>query len=282
VNIDESLLEKVREISFKHAVINAVKHGGKADLKAVVSKVIGELPEIRGKIKECIEVIKNIVEGVNKLTYEELEKIARENWPELLEERHIEREKVLPPLHGAVEGKVVTRLAPNPDFPLHLGNARPALLSYWYAEMYKGKMILRFEDTDPRIKAPYPEAYNTIKEDLKWLGITWNEEYIQSLRLPLFYGIARKLIERGGAYIDLCDSKTIRTLRVQGKACPHRELPVEKHLEEFDKMLEGYYSEGEAVLRVKTDLNHPDVSVRDWIALRVIDTSKTPHPCSRR
>jgi glutamyl-tRNA synthetase len=278
VNIDESLLEKVREISFKHAVINAVKHGGKADLKAVVSKVIGELPEIRGKIKECIEVIKNIVEGVNKLTYEELEKIARENWPELLEERHIEREKVLPPLHGAVEGKVVTRLAPNPDFPLHLGNARPALLSYWYAEMYKGKMILRFEDTDPRIKAPYPEAYNTIKEDLKWLGITWNEEYIQSLRLPLFYGIARKLIERGGAYIDLCDSRTIRTLRVQGKACPHRELPVEKHLEEFDKMLEGYYSEGEAVLRVKTDLSHPDVSVRDWIALRVIDTSKTPHP----
>ena len=278
MSADELMLKKVREVSFKHAVINAIKHGGKADLKAVVSKVVRELPEIRGKIRECMEIIKSAVEEVNRLTYEKLEKIARENWPELLEERHVEREKVLPPLRGAVEGKVVTRLAPNPDFPLHLGNARPALLSYWYAEMYRGKMILRFEDTDPRIKAPYPEAYNTIKEDLKWLGISWSEEYIQSLRLPIFYSVARELIGRGGAYVDLCDSKTIKTLRVQGKACPHRELPVEKHLEEFDKMLEGHYGEGEAVLRVKTDLNHPDVSVRDWIALRIIDTSKTPHP----
>jgi len=278
VSVDELLLKKVREVSFKHAVINAAKHRGKADLKAVVSKVVGELPEIRGKIRDCMEIIKSAVEEVNRLTYEELERIARENWPELLEERHVEREKVLPPLRGAVEGKVVTRLAPNPDFPLHLGNARPALLSYWYAEMYRGKMILRFEDTDPRIKAPYPEAYSTIKEDLKWLGISWSEEYIQSLRLPIFYSVTRELIGRGGAYVDLCNSKTIRTLRVQGKACPHRELPVEKHLEEFDKMLEGHYGEGEAVLRVKTDLSHPDVSVRDWIALRIIDTSKTPHP----
>jgi len=278
VSVDELLLKKVREVSFKHAVINAAKHRGKADLKAVVSKVVGELPEIRGKIRDCMEIIKSAVEEVNRLTYEELERIARENWPELLEERHVEREKVLPPLRGAVEGKVITRLAPNPDFPLHLGNARPALLSYWYAEMYRGKMILRFEDTDPRIKAPYPEAYSTIKEDLKWLGISWSEEYIQSLRLPIFYSVTRELIGRGGAYVDLCNSKTIRTLRVQGKACPHRELPVEKHLEEFDKMLEGHYGEGEAVLRVKTDLSHPDVSVRDWIALRIIDTSKTPHP----
>lgn len=278
MSVDELLLKKVREVSFKHAVINAAKHRGKADLKAVVSKVVGELPEIRGKIRDCMEIIKSAVEEVNRLTYEELERIARENWPELLEERHVEREKVLPPLRGAVEGKVVTRLAPNPDFPLHLGNARPALLSYWYAEMYRGKMILRFEDTDPRIKAPYPEAYSTIKEDLKWLGISWSEEYIQSLRLPIFYSVTRELIGRGGAYVDLCNSKTIRTLRVQGKACPHRELPVEKHLEEFDKMLEGHYGEGEAVLRVKTDLSHPDVSVRDWIALRIIDTSKTPHP----
>lgn len=278
MSVDELLLKKVREVSFKHAVINAAKHRGKADLKAVVSKVVGELPEIRGKIRDCMEIIKSAVEEVNRLTYEELERIARENWPELLEERHVEREKVLPPLRGAVEGKVITRLAPNPDFPLHLGNARPALLSYWYAEMYRGKMILRFEDTDPRIKAPYPEAYSTIKEDLKWLGISWSEEYIQSLRLPIFYSVTRELIGRGGAYVDLCNSKTIRTLRVQGKACPHRELPVEKHLEEFDKMLEGHYGEGEAVLRVKTDLSHPDVSVRDWIALRIIDTSKTPHP----
>jgi len=268
----------VREVAFKHAIINAVRHGGKADFKAVVSKIVAELPEIRKNVREYIEIIKSTVEDVNKLTYEEQVKIARENWPDLLEERREEREKELPPLRGAIEGRVITRLAPNPDFPLHLGNARPALLSYWYARMYNGKMILRFEDTDPRIKAPYPEAYSIIREDLKWLGITWDEEYIQSLRLPIFYNIARELVKRRGGYIDLCDTKKIRTLRAQGKACLHRDLPVEKHLEELDKMLEGHYGEGEAVLRVKTDLSHPDVSVRDWIALRIIDTSKTPHP----
>jgi len=278
VSVDESLLRRVREVSFKHAVINAVKHSGRADLKAVASKVAAELPEIRKNMREYIEVIKSVVEEVNKLMYEEQLRIAKENWPELLEEKHVERERELPPLRGAVRGRVVTRLAPNPDFPLHLGNARPALLSYWYARMYEGKMILRFEDTDPRIKAPYPEAYNTIKEDLKWLGVEWDEEYIQSLRLPVFYSVARELIKRGGAYVDLCDTETIRALRAQGKACPHRELPAEKHLEEFDKMLEGHYGEGEAVLRVKTDLSHPDVSVRDWIALRIIDASRAPHP----
>jgi glutamyl-tRNA synthetase len=278
LSVDESLSRRVRDIAYKHAIINAVKHGGKADLKAVVSKIVAELPEIRKNIREYIEVIKITVEEVNRLPIEEQLKIAKENWPELLEEKREEREKELPPLKGAIQGKVVTRLAPNPDFPLHLGNARPALLSYWYAKIYSGKMILRFEDTDPRTKAPYPEAYSLIKEDLKWLGVTWDEEYIQSLRIPLFYSIAKDLIKRRGAYVDLCDTKSIRALRARGKACPHRELPVEKHLEEFDKMLEGHYGEGEAVLRVKTDLSHPDVSVRDWIAMRIIDTSKTPHP----
>jgi glutamyl-tRNA synthetase len=276
--VDESLLRRLREVAYKHAIINAVKHGGRADLKAVISKIVAEVPEVKKSIKEYMDVIKSTVDEVNKLSLEEQLKIARENWPDLLEEKREEREKELPPLKGAIHGKVVTRLAPNPDFPLHLGNARPALLSYWYAKMYNGKMILRFEDTDPRIKAPYPEAYNLIKEDLKWLGVVWDEEYVQSLRIPLFYSVAKELLKRGSAYVDLCDTKTIRALRARGKACPHRDLPVEKQLEEFDKMLEGHYGEGEAVLRIKTDLSHPDVSVRDWIAMRVIDTSKTPHP----
>ncbi|MCC6053680.1 MAG: glutamate--tRNA ligase family protein, partial [Desulfurococcaceae archaeon] len=278
MSVDESLLRRLREVAYKHAIINAVKHGGRADLKAVISKIVAEVPEVKKSIKEYMDIIKSTVDEVNKLPLEEQLKIARENWPDLLEEKREEREKELPPLKGAIHGKVVTRLAPNPDFPLHLGNARPALLSYWYAKMYNGKMILRFEDTDPRIKAPYPEAYNLIKEDLKWLGVVWDEEYVQSLRIPLFYSVAKELLKRGSAYVDLCDTKTIRALRARGKACPHRDLPVEKQLEEFDKMLEGHYGEGEAVLRIKTDLSHPDVSVRDWIAMRVIDTSKTPHP----
>lgn len=272
------MLEKIREVGFKHALLNAVKYNGKADLKAVTSKIIGEIPEVRGVLKDYIEVIRSIVDEVNKLTLEKQIEIIKSNWPELLEEKREVKEKDLTPLPNAVEGAVVTRFAPNPDYTIHLGNARPALLSYWYAEMYKGKMILRFEDTDPRIKSPYPEAYQMIKRDLAWLGVKWSQEYIQSLRIPLFYEVARKVIEKNGAYIDKCGEKEFKTLRKEGKACPHRNLPVETQLEEFDKMLSGYYGEGEAVLRIKTDLQHPDPSVRDWVAFRIIDTSKTPHP----
>jgi glutamyl-tRNA synthetase len=276
--LEKSLLEKVREVGFKHALLNAVKYDGRADLKAVTSKIIGELPEIRSVLREYIDVIRSIVEEVNKLPLEKQLEIVRSNWPELLEEKKEVREKELPPLPNAVEGAVVTRFAPNPDYTIHLGNARPALLSYWYAVMYKGRMVLRFEDTDPRTKSPYPEAYQMIKQDLEWLGVKWSEEYIQSLRIPLFYETAKKLIEKGGAYIDKCGEKEFKAWRREGRACPHRELPVETQLEEFDKMLSGHYGEGEAVVRVKTDLQHPDPSVRDWVAFRIIDTSRTPHP----
>ncbi len=278
MSLDKSLLEKVRETAYKYALLNAYKHGGRAELKPVVSKVIGELPEIRKYVREVIDLIKEVIDNVNSLKLEEQKRLIEQNWPELLTEERREERKELPPLPNAVEGKVVTRFAPNPDYTIHLGNARPALLSYWYAEMYDGKMILRFEDTDPRTKAPFPEAYEKIREDLKWLGIQWNEEYIQSMRLPLFYEVAAELIKRGGAYIDKCSDEEFKKYRMAGKACPHRDLDPSKHLEELDKILEGYYGEGEAVIRVKTDMKHPDPSIRDWVAFRIIDTSKTPHP----
>ncbi|RLG81707.1 MAG: glutamate--tRNA ligase [Thermoprotei archaeon] len=274
---EKSLLEKLREIAYKYALLNAYKHSGKAELKPVISKVIAELPEVRKNIREVLNVVKNVISEVNKLSIAEQERILKENWPELLEIRK-EEEKKLPPLPRAELGKVVTRFAPNPDYTIHLGNARPALLSYWYAEMYKGRLVLRFEDTDPRTKAPFPEAYEKIKEDLRWLGIKWDEEYIQSLRLPIFYEVAKELIAKGGAYVDRCSAELFRKYRDSGRACPHRNLAVDKQLEEFDKVLEGYYGEGEAAIRIKTDITHPDPSIRDWVALRIIDTSKTPHP----
>lgn len=276
--IDRSLLERVREVAYKHALLNACKHGGKADLKAVVAKVIAEVPEVRGVVKEIVALVKEVVDEVNKMSAEDQLRVIKQNYPELLAEKHVEEEKKLQPLPNAIKGKVVTRFAPNPDYVLHLGNARPALLNYWYAKMYDGKFILRFEDTDPRTKAPFPEAYHRIKEDLKWLGVSWDEEYIQSLRLPKFYEVTYELIKRDGAYVDTCSGREFNKYKVAGKPCPHRLQSVDRNLEEMDRVLSGHYGEGEVVVRVKTDMNHPDPSVRDWVAFRVIDTSKTPHP----
>ncbi len=271
---------EIRELALKYALLNAVKHEGKAQLGPVMSKIIGEKPEYRKIAKKIAKIVSEIVEEVNKKPLDEQRRILEEKWPELLTERKkVEKKAELPPLPNVEKYKVIkTRFAPNPDFVLHLGNARPALLSYEYAVKYKGKMILRFEDTDPRIKRPLAEAYKIIKEDLEWLGIKWDEEYIQSLRLNIYYDIARKLVEKGGAYVDLCKPEEFRKYRNSGKPCPHRDKPVEDQLELWDKMLEGYFGEGEAVLRVKTPLDYPDPSVREWVAFRIIDTSKTPHP----
>ncbi len=270
---------EIRKLTFKYALQNAVLHEGKAELKAVISKVIAEKPEVRSIIRNVIPLIKEIIEEVNRKPLAEQKRILQERYPELLEKRVVKEEKKLPPLPNVEKyGKVVTRFAPNPDFVLHLGNARPAILSYEYARMYKGKFILRFDDTDPKIKKPMPEAYDLIKDDLKWLGIRWDGEYVQSRRLEIFYDYATKLIKLGGAYVDTCDSNTFRKYRDNMKPCPHRNQSIEDALELWDKMLEGYFGEGEAVLRIRTDLNHPDPSVRDWVAFRIIDTNKNPHP----
>ncbi|ABM80402.1 glutamyl-tRNA synthetase [Hyperthermus butylicus DSM 5456] len=265
-------------------MLNAVGHGGRAAVGPVMGKIMAERPDLRPQAKQIVAIVREVVEEVNKLSLEEQKRLLEEKYSWVIEKKLQKRreavEKKLPPLPDAEEGRVVTRFAPNPDFVIHLGNARPALLSYEYAVMYRGKMILRFEDTDPRIKTPLPEAYELIREDLKWLGIRWDEEYIQSLRMHIYYDIARKLIEVGGAYVDDRSPEEFRRYRDEGRLedYPPRKRSVEENLELWDKMVSGAFGEGEAVLRVKTDPRHPDPSVRDWVAFRIIDTSRYPHP----
>ncbi len=271
--------ERIRELAYKYALLNAFLHNGKAVAKAVLGKIIAEDPELKRRIPEVIQVIEEVVKEVNKLSLKEQEKILSERYPKLLGKKPSVEEKKLPPLPNVDKYKqVVTRFAPNPDFVLHIGNARPAILSYEYARMYKGKFILRFEDTDPKTKSPKLEYYDLIKDDLRWLGLKWDEEYIQSKRMEIYYDYGRKLLELGKAYICTHSSSEIREMRKKGVRCECASLSIEDRLEMWDKMLEGAYGEGEAVYRVITDSKHPDPSVRDWIAFRIIDTDSYPHP----
>jgi len=266
-----------KEIAKKWAVYYRSKYD-RVDLNSIVSRLVAEFPEIKKDIKSIIKDIKEIVDEVNKITKDEAKRILEEKYPELLELKKEER-KGLPPLRNAVEGKVATRFAPNPSGYLHIGHARAIILSYEYARMYKGRFILRLEDTDPKVKKPMIDAYEKIKEDVEWLiNDKVREMYIQSERLEIYYDHIKRLIEMGYAYVDLCDKNTIARNRREGKACEHRDKDVEWNLEEFDKMLNGEYDEEEAVIRIKTDINHPNPSVRDWIAFRIINPEKNPHP----
>ena len=93
---------------------------------------------------------------------------------------------------------VVVRFAPSPTGYLHVGNARPALLNWLFARKSGGKLILRFDDTDTtRGTQEYADA---IEQDLKWLGLDWDESYRQSDRMALYEAAAKKLKASGRLY----------------------------------------------------------------------------------
>ena len=166
------------EVIRKHAIKNALDFG-KADKKAVLGKVLAESPELRDKVGEILPLIEQIVAEVNAMPKEQLEKDVKQF--EYIAKK--EKKVGLPELENP--GDVVLRFAPNPSGPLHLGHARAAVLNDEYAKQYKGKLVLRMEDTDPsRVD---PDAYKMIEEDLEWLGVVSHELVIQSERLEIYY-----------------------------------------------------------------------------------------------
>jgi glutamyl-tRNA synthetase len=268
----------LRELIHKSALLNAVRHDGKAQAGSVVGKILGEIPEYRNKVKELTALINEVIEEVNELSLDEQKHIVEKKWPETLGKEKAE-EKKLPPLPNVDKyPHVVTRYAPNPDCVLHLGSARAIVLCHEYAEMYKGTFILRFEDTDPKLKRPELEFYDLIREDLAWLGCKPDKEYIQSDRIPIYYEHAERLLKDGNAYVCTCRPEDFRKKILAQKPCDCRDLPVKENLRRWKMMFDGRYKEGEAVVRVKTELDHPNPAVRDWPALRVLDTEKHPHP----
>ena len=267
--------EKIR----KAAVLNAIRHEGRADAGAVLGNLLGENADLRPKAKELMPLVRHIVQEVNSTPTDKLNREASERWPDDLTRERPEEERKLPPLPNADKySMIVTRVAPNPDFVLHIGNARAAILSHDYAKMYKGKFIVRFEDTDPRLKKAQLKYYDLIREDLKWLECDWDEECIQSDRIPNYYAVGRTLLAKGAAYICECQPERWRQLVSSKTACPDRELSAAKQTERWEKMLNGGYGEGQAVYRVKTELSHPNPAVRDWPAFRIVDATKNPHP----
>ena len=106
---------------------------------------------------------------------------------------------------------VVGRFAPSPTGPMHLGNARTALLAWLDARARGGRFLLRFEDLDAgRVRPP---AYDLIRRDLAWLGLTWDQEYIQSQRLFLYQHALSQL----PTYRCTCTRKSI----LEAASAPH-------------------------------------------------------------
>jgi len=260
----------MRDLIYKHALLNAVEHDGKAEAQAVLGKVIAENPSLKGRIKEIIPEIKKIVDDVNSLSFDEQKSTLNKLGIKTEEKKIIQAG--LPELHNATKGKVVMRLAPYPSGPLHIGNARMVILNDEYVKRYKGKLLLVFDDTiGSEEKFVIPEAYKMIVDGLKWLDVKYHKVFYKSDRLKLFYQVSEQLIDKDAAYVCECDAETLRDNRKQGIACKHREQSVKINLKKWKLMLKGKYKEGKATVRLKTDMQHPNPAFRDRVLLRIAE-----------
>ena len=258
----------------KQVIKNAFQHRGKADLGAVMSKLLGDFPEYRKNTKDVIPLAKAEVDRVNSLAFDEIERIVHSSYPEFEVKEKKTQVHVLPELRN-VSDHVVMRLAPSPSGPLHIGHSRMAILNDEYVKRYGGKLILRIEDTNPANIDPV--AYTQIPADLEWLEVNVTSVVIQSDRMDIYYDVARDLIASGNAYVCTCKPEDFKKKLLESVACPHRNSDPGDNDSRFQKMLDGTYKPGEAVLVIKTELKHPNPSIRDWIAFRISDVMHPRH-----
>ena len=172
---------------------------------------------------------------------------------------------------GTYGGEVYTRFPPEPNGYLHIGHAKSICLNFTTAQKYGGRTNLRYDDTNP-VKEDM-EYVDSIEEDVKWLGFTWNKRLWASDYFDTMYEAAMELIRKGLAYVDDLSPDQIReyrgTLKEPGKESPYRNRSVEENLKLFREMRDGKYADGEKVLRAKIDMASPNINMRDPVIYRV-------------
>lgn len=176
-------------------------------------------------------------------------------------------------LPDAKVGQVVTRFPPEPSGYLHIGHAKAALLNQYFANEYKGKLIIRFDDTNPSKEKQ--EFEDSIIEDLRLLGIkgdriTYSSDYFQEM-----YDYCIQLIKEGGAYCDDTPTEKMREERMDGIASARRERTIEENLKIFTEEMKNGTEEGlKNCVRAKIDYKALNKTLRDPVIYRC---NLTPH-----
>ncbi|MCD4813649.1 glutamate--tRNA ligase [bacterium] len=121
-----------------------------------------------------------------------------------------------------MSGTIRVRFAPSPTGHLHIGGARTALFNYLYARRQGGTFVLRLEDTD--VERSTEESVQMILEDMKWLGLNWDEgpgvggdfgPYRQTERLDIYREKVNQLLDSGDAYYCFCSAESLDSMRKQ-------------------------------------------------------------------
>ena len=177
--------------------------------------------------------------------------------------------------NGLENNKLRFRFPPEPNGYLHIGHAASICLNFGLGLKYNAPVNLRFDDTNPAKEEQ--EFVDSIKQDIKWLGFTWDKELYSSDYFKQLYDWAIILIRKGLAYVDDLSSEEMAkqkgTPTQAGVDSPNRNRSVEENLTLFEKMKNGDFKEGSHVLRAKIDMKHTNMLLRDPIIYRILHKS---------
>jgi glutaminyl-tRNA synthetase len=183
-------------------------------------------------------------------------------------------------LAGQVIPSIITRFPPEPNGYLHIGHAKSICLNFGLAADYNAfpggaRCNMRLDDTNP-VKEDVEYA-DSILDAVQWLGFDWGTHlYHASDYFDQLYAFAEILIENGKAYVDSQSAEDIHTNRGNfgqaGKNSPYRDRSPAENLQLFRDMRDSKFKDGEHVLRLKIDMAHPNIVMRDPVVYRIRHT----------
>uniref|UniRef100_A0A336L852 Bifunctional glutamate/proline--tRNA ligase n=1 Tax=Culicoides sonorensis TaxID=179676 RepID=A0A336L852_CULSO len=176
-------------------------------------------------------------------------------------------------LPGAEMGKVIVRFPPEASGYLHIGHAKAALLNQYYQQAFQGKLIMRFDDTNPAKENVHFEK--VILEDLEMLEIKPDQFTHTSQYFDLMLEYCEQLLKEGKAYVDDTEPELMKQEREQRQESKNRNNTVEKNFQMWGEMLKGTAIGQKCCVRAKIDMSSPNGCMRDPTIYRC---KNEPHP----
>ncbi|XP_045776544.1 bifunctional glutamate/proline--tRNA ligase isoform X3 [Maniola jurtina] len=244
---------KYKEILESHSLNNVQRWFKLVEAHDAVSKALKELPnDVLDNLSKASQrrspVAKDVVSG------------------RLQEGKFID-------LPHAEMGKVVVRFPPEASGYLHIGHAKAALLNQYYQQAFEGKLIMRFDDTNPaKENADFEKV---ILEDVEMLEIKPDIFTHTSQYFDLMQNLCEKLIKEGKAFVDDTPPEQMKNEREQKIESKNRSNSVEKNLQLWEEMKKGSEVGVRNCVRAKIDMQSTNGCLRDPTIYRC---KPEPHP----